>query len=164
MLDALKSFFTKRVQPVTAATDPSRRGETAGTAADPRLRNAACVLLLELAHSDDEFTADEQSLINGALMRHFDLDAETAQEAMALADQERRSATDLHQFTSLINRHYDEGQRMVLAELLWRVVYADGQLSKHEDYLARKLATLLELRPGYLAEARKRVIGERPSS
>ena len=35
-------------------------------------------------------------------------------------------------------------------------LYADGELAKHEDYLMRKLSNLLQLRPGYLAEARKR--------
>ena len=49
---------------------------------------------------------------------------------------------------------------MVLAEVLWRVVYADGELSRHESYLMRKLANLLELRPGFLAEARRRVLPE----
>lgn len=67
---------------------------------------------------------------------------------------------DLHQFTSLIMRHYDEGQRLVLAELLWRVVYADGEVSKHEDYLSQKISRLLELRPGFLAEARRRASGK----
>jgi uncharacterized tellurite resistance protein B-like protein len=45
---------------------------------------------------------------------------------------------------------------MVLAEVLWGIVYADGQLSSHETYLMRKLGNLLDLRPGYLSEARKR--------
>ena len=48
---------------------------------------------------------------------------------------------------------------MVLAEVLWRVVFADGELSRHEDYLMRKLASLLELKPGYLGEARRRASG-----
>ena len=51
---------------------------------------------------------------------------------------------------------YDEGQRMVLAELMWRVIGADGRLSEHETQLARKLAHLLDLKPGYLSEARRR--------
>ena len=79
---------------------------------------------------------------------------------MRLAADRLGQATDLHQFTSVIARHYDEGQRMVLAEVLWRVVYADGELSRHESYLMRKLANLLELRPGFLAEARRRVLPE----
>ena len=125
------------------------------------LHVAACALLLELAHADDEFSADERRHIEGALARHFGLSIEAAVELMALAEDRRGEATDLHQFTSVIAKQYDEGQRMVLAEVLWGIVYADGELSRHESYLMRKLANLLELRPGYLAEARKRVAPER---
>ncbi len=80
------------------------------------------------------------------------------QDLIVLAERERRTAVDLYQFTALVNRHYDQGQRMVLAELMWRVVYADGQLQKHERYLMHKLSSLLELRPGFLAEARDRAM------
>jgi uncharacterized tellurite resistance protein B-like protein len=149
MLESIRSFFTRTVEREAAPAAP-------GPAQPERLRIAACALLLELAHADDEFTPDERQHIEEALARHFDLPAETAHELIALADRERKEATDLFQFTSLINAHYDEGQRMVLAEVLWRVVFADGHLSRHEDYLMRKLASLLELRPGYLGEARKR--------
>ena len=149
MLDALKSLFAKH-SPVPGA--PS------GATADPdrALKVAACALLLEMAHADDEFTTDELHHIEGLVSRHFALDTDTTREILAAADRERRDATDLHQLTSVINRHYDEGQRLLLSELLWRVVYADGKLSEHEDYLAQKLASLLDLRPGYLSEARKR--------
>ena len=149
MLDAFKSLFAKHAAtPATSDADPSRR-----------LKVAACALLLEMAHADDEFTPVEQQHIEDMVGRHFALDADTTREILAAADRERRDATDLHQLTSVINSHYDEGQRVLLSELLWRVVYADGQLSQHEDYLTQKLATLLELRPGYLAEARKRARG-----
>ena len=47
---------------------------------------------------------------------------------------------------------------MVLAEVMWGLVYADQELASHESYLMRKLSTLLELRPGYLAAARKRAL------
>ena len=124
------------------------------------MRVAACALLLELAHADDEFAPEERTHIEEALARLFDLPAETARELMAVAEEARSKATDLFQFASLINANYDEGQRMVLTEVLWRVVYADSNLSQHEDYLMRKLANLLDLRPGYLSEARKRAAGD----
>ena len=126
---------------------------------DQELRVAACALLLEVAHADREFTTEERSHIEEILVRHFAVDAATAREIIEVADRERREATDLHTFTSVINRHYDEGQRMVLAETMWRVIYADGKLSEQEDLLARKLANLLELPPGYLVVARKRAQG-----
>jgi uncharacterized tellurite resistance protein B-like protein len=49
-----------------------------------------------------------------------------------------------------------------MAELVWRIVYADGKLSERESQLARKLAFMLELPAGYLAEARRRALGESP--
>ena len=150
MLDSLKALFTRHTatgRPAVAAS---------ATQPDSGLRVAACALLLEMAHADSEFSTEERTHIEDVLARHFDLDQDTAGELMEVAERERRDATDLHQFTAIVNRHYDEGQRMVLAELLWRVVYADGELSRHEDYLSRKIANLLELRPGFLAEAKNR--------
>ena len=53
---------------------------------------------------------------------------------------------------------------MVLAELMWGVILADGELATHETWLVRKLAHLLELEPGYLSEARKAAAEGRPVS
>ena len=117
--------------------------------------------MLELAHADDEFAPEERRHIEDVLARHFDISGDAARELMELAEGKRREASDIYQFTSVLTAHYDEGQRMVLAETLWRVVYADGRLSSHEDYLMRKLAHLLDLRPAYLAEARKRATRDR---
>ncbi len=152
MLDSIKTFFTKHATPV--ASEPAHPAPTEERP-DP-IQIAACALLLELAHADEEFTDAEQDHIQEALMRHFDLPAAMARELMALAEQERRQAVDLFQFTSLIAEQYDEGQKMVLAEVMWRLVFSDGQLARHEDYLMRKLSGLLGLRPGYLATAKRR--------
>jgi uncharacterized tellurite resistance protein B-like protein len=144
MLESLKAFFNRHAAPAAGAVDAAQR-----------LRVAACALLLEMAYADGTFSAVERERIEQALGGHFDLAADQVKELITIAEAERREAVDLHQFTSLIVRHYDEGQRYVLAELLWRVVLADGVLSNHEDYLLQKLGRLLDLRPGYLAGIRK---------
>ncbi len=149
MHERIRSFFSR----FSSAPDDDRRPSGA------RLRVAACALLLEMAHADDEFSAEERRHIEAAIAEHFALPPESVRELLELAEEERRTATDLFEFTRVINEEYDEGQRMVLAEVLWRVVLADGRLSEHENYLMRKLANLLDLRPGYLAEARKRAGG-----
>ncbi len=151
MLDAIKRLLAGHAGPPSPPT---------GGIADPSVPIAACALLLEIAYADGEFSVEEQRHIEEALTRHFDLGPEAARELMAHAAERQREAVDLHQFTSLITEHYDEGQRMTLAEVLWRVVYADGRLSEHEDYLMQKLARLLDLRPGYLNAARARVARE----
>jgi len=152
LLNSIRSFFNNNLEPSVSEKDVDS-GESSRH--DP-ISVAACALLLELAHADDEFTDDERRHIEEAMAYQFNLAEETVAEVIALAEKERRSSVDLYQFTRLISGRYDLGQKMVLAEVMWRVVYADGELAQHESYLMRKISNLLDLQPGYLAEARKR--------
>ena len=115
---------------------------------------AACVLLLDVAHADGEFSADERRHIEDVLERHFSLPPDAGRTLMELADKERRNAVDHFKFTSLLRSGYDTGQKMVLAEIMWGIVLADGQVAEHEHYLTRKISNLLELEPGYLSAAK----------
>ena len=90
-------------------------------------------------------------------MGELGLDGPEAQKLLKLAQEARDEAVDLWQFTNLIAENYSLGQKMVLAEIMWGLVYSDGDLAGKEDYLMRKICNLLRLEPGYLAEARNRV-------
>ncbi len=148
MLEAIKAFFRSEMEPEPAENQAPDESQ--------RMRVAACALLLELAHADKEFTDAEREHIEGVLERQFAVRGDAARELIVLAERERRDAVDLFQFTSLIARSYDASQKMVLAEVMWGLVHADGVVAKHETYLMRKISQLLELAPGFLAEARKR--------
>jgi uncharacterized tellurite resistance protein B-like protein len=154
MLDAIKTFVSRRIAPPPAAPQPADRAQPGP------VQVAACALLLEVAYADEEFSPEEQRHLEAALGRHFGLDQATRTELVALAQAERRRSVDHFQFTHLINQHYDLGQKMVLAEVMWGIILADGTVAKHEAYLVRKLANLLELEPAYLSQAR-RAAGER---
>ncbi|MGH7581846.1 MAG: TerB family tellurite resistance protein [Gemmatimonadales bacterium] len=145
MLDAMKKFLQGN-----AASGDKRRG----TETHDSVQVAACAVLLELAHADGEFSAPERRYIENALARHFGLRDEALQELMRIAEDERRAAVDDFHFTSRIAREYDLGQKMVLAEVMWGVILADGELAPDETYLIRKLANLLDLEPAYLSEAK----------
>lgn len=154
MFNAVRRF----VQQHLAGSDaPASPGE-ARPGADP-VQLAACALLLELAHADGEFSIEEREHIERTLVRHFGLDAESGAELMRLADAERERSIDHFQFTKQITASYDLGQKMVLAEVMWGVILADGRLGDHEAYLVRKLAHLMELEPAYLAQARRSAAG-----
>ena len=45
-------------------------------------------------------------------------------------------------------------------ELIWKVVYADGHLDQHEDYLAHKVSKLLRLSHAQLIQAKLIVLGK----
>jgi uncharacterized tellurite resistance protein B-like protein len=149
MIDAIRRFFNDRLVD-TAGLSPDRVSDR-----HSRVRLAACALLLELAHADDEFTAEERTHIEGTLARHFGLMEAEVAELMTLAESERSQSLDHFQFTRLIASEYDLGQKMVLAEVMWGVILADGKLSDHETHLLRKMASLMQIEPGYLAEARR---------
>ena len=146
MLDSIRDFVTRKI--LRPASAPPASGPAG-------VQLAACALLLELAHADGEFSPPERRHIEGALERHFNLDAATARELITLADAARAEAVDQFQFTRLVTEHYDLGQKMVLAEVMWGVILADGQIADHEAYLLRKLGHLLQLEPAYLAQARR---------
>jgi uncharacterized tellurite resistance protein B-like protein len=157
-LDAIRGFVTRRIlSPAEAPATPSRPGP-------PGVQLAACALLLELAHADGVMSPPELAHIESAVQRHFGLDDATARELISLAEAERRQSIDHFQFTRLIAAEYDLGQKMVLAEVMWGVILADGELATHEAWLVRKLAHLLELEPGYLAEARRSAASRGPGS
>ncbi len=120
---------------------------------DP-LHVAACALLLEVAHADGEFSAAERAHLEDVLERHFSLPEEAGRAVLDLAEKERRNATDHFRFTSHLRQSYDIGQKMVLAEIMWGVVLADGEIADREHYLTRKISNLLGLEPGYLSAAK----------
>lgn len=122
---------------------------------------AAAALLLESAAADDVLHAFEHAAIAQVLASHFALDAAGVEDVLARAERARRDAIDLHGFTAVLVRRHDERQRLALAEALWRVVLADGQLTAHEGILARRLGNLLDLRPEDVAVAIRRARGER---
>jgi uncharacterized tellurite resistance protein B-like protein len=146
MLDSIRAFVAQKI---------AKPAATPGPAPANGAQLAACALLLELAHADGEFTVQERLHIEGALGRHFGLDQATIQELIGLAETARAQAIDQFQFTRQISASYDLGQKMVLAEVMWGVILSDGKIAEHEAYLVRKLANLLELEPGYLAQARR---------
>jgi len=133
-------------------TDSAARDESQPEV-DP-VHLAACALLLQVAHADGEFSAEEREQLEGALQRHFDLPLDAGRRLLELAEEERREAIDQYRFTSVVKKSYDLGQKMTLAEVMWGLVLADGRISEHEQYLTRKIANLLDLKPGYLSTAK----------
>lgn len=161
MLESIRAFFDQRMNLSSdgngAAANPEARQDEESLR---RLHVAACALLLELAYADEEFSDAERIHIEAVMQRHFDVDEETARELMELAAKEQAESIDLYQFTTLIRSSYDLGQKTLLAEIMWGLVLADGEIARREAYMLRKIANLLDLEPGYLSMARKRAQDE----
>jgi uncharacterized tellurite resistance protein B-like protein len=125
---------------------------------DEKIAIATCTLLLEMAYSDDEFSDIEREQIVKIMINTYSIDENDADDIMVQAEKERESGIDLWQFTNKINEHYTKDEKMVIAKNLWEIIYADGKVDKHEEYLMRKLTSLLNLSHGDMINAKMKVI------
>jgi len=122
-----------------------------------RIQLATCVILLEVAKSDDEFSSIEKTTVAAILQKKFDLSTEDIEELMEMASKRREESIDLWQFTHLINETYTKEEKIKIVEAAWRIIYADDKLDKYEDHFVHKLAKILQLKHNELIEAKLRV-------
>ena len=152
MFTRIKAFFNDG----SALTAQDNKEST-----EKRIQVAACALFIEMARTDDEFSEEEQNRIISILKKEFSLSDDMCKELIELSKLELQASVDLWQFTNLINENYSPADKIRLIEMIWRVVYADGKLDKHEDYLVKKLAMLLNLRHREMIDAKLKVLGRK---
>ena len=110
-----------------------------------RIQIATCVLLLEIAKSDYEFTMEEMATIRNILENELGIKKENINEILNIAEEHREENVDIWEYTNLIKQNYTWEEKNLLIEMVWKVIYADGVLDKYEDYLIHKLADLLHI-------------------
>ena len=130
MIDKLRQLFESQA---SATAPPSEHD----------IQLAALTLCVELARADGQQQLPEIETIITIATRTFGLDQKEAAELLQQAEGEADSATDLFDFTDLVNRHLDKAGKQKLIENLWQVAYADGTLDRYEDHLIRKIADLV---------------------
>jgi len=124
------------------------------------LQVATCVLLLEVASADDEFHDDERDHIVETMQKRFDLAPEDAHELIEYAHHARQHSSDLWKFTNHINKNCTKDEKLQILSEVWRVIFIDGTLDGHEDYIIHKFARLLNLNHPQLIETKLAVLEE----
>jgi uncharacterized tellurite resistance protein B-like protein len=135
MLTKLQKFFDLYLNKDIKAEIPLQR----------RLQMASAALMVEMLHVDEQVTTEEDEKLRLLLEQRFNLDSSEIESLIDLAHNEKHEATDYYQFTSLLNEHYSQQQKIDLVEDLWQLAYADHELDKYEEHLLRRLAELLHV-------------------
>jgi uncharacterized tellurite resistance protein B-like protein len=135
-----------------AATVP----DAAADAGEHQLQLAVAVLLVEVMRADAQFSDTERQAVLGALRDKFPLAPDECERLAELAVSTAREATDYHAFTSRLNERFSMEQKLRMVEHLWRVAYADGTLSAHEQHVMWRLADLLHVPHGAYIHAKMR--------
>ena len=136
MLDGLRQFIADVVSP---HAHEDRNFDDNG------YRLAATALLIHVISLDGEPTAAEKHKLHSLIESHFGLDRGTADRLIASATLVEGEAVDLYHFTSVIMRQVDETGRLRIVEMMWELVYADGQVSEFEDNVVWRAADLLAI-------------------
>lgn len=110
---------------------------------EDKFARAIAALLVEAAMADGKIDDIEYAHIKHMLVTQLDLSAD---EAAAMLDDTMVSHDDrieIHSLTRHIRNDTDIANRVVILEMIWLVVLADGTVDAHESQLMRRLAGLL---------------------
>ncbi|MCK4834030.1 MAG: TerB family tellurite resistance protein [Gammaproteobacteria bacterium] len=135
MITKLQKFFDQYLSEDKEDSIPLER----------RLQMATAALMVEMLHVDEQVTTEEDEKLRQLLKQRFKLDSSEIDSLIDLAHNEKHEATDYFAFTSLLNEHYTQQQKINLVEDLWQLAYADDHLDKYEEHLLRRLADLLHV-------------------
>jgi uncharacterized tellurite resistance protein B-like protein len=111
--------------------------------AEDDYRLAAAAMLVHAAAIDGEMSQSERDKLHAVIKQRFALDDATTDELITKATAAEHEAVDLYHFTHLLNRALDEDGRAKIVEMMWEIVYADGQRDELEDNLVWRAADLL---------------------
>jgi uncharacterized tellurite resistance protein B-like protein len=151
MLDGLRQFIADIVSPTA---DENRAFDDTG------YRLAATALLIHVISLDGEPSELEKRKLHSLIESRFGLDPGNADRLIASATRVEGEAVDLYHFTSVIMRSVNEEGRLRIVEMMWEMVYADGQVSEFEDNVVWRAADLLGVSSRDRIELKHRVAGK----
>ena len=135
MFERLISFFKE-----LPGLDSAKKKQTFSDE-DPRL--AAAALMFHVIEADGEQHEKERKRLSDLLSQAYDLQGDDLQALIKAAEAADQESIDLYRFTSVLKRHLDVPARLHFIEVLWEMVYADGDVGEIEDNIMWRIAELI---------------------
>jgi uncharacterized tellurite resistance protein B-like protein len=155
MLDGLRHFIADVISPTAHET---RSFDDTG------YRLAATALLIHVISLDGEPSEIEKRKLHSLLESRFELDPGTADQLITAATLVEGEAVDLYHFTSVIMRSVDEEGRLRIIEMMWELVYVDGEVSEFEDNVVWRAADLLGVSSRDRIDLKRRIAGQQSTA
>lgn len=149
MIKSILDFFDKHLNKPGVPVDEEHQ-----------LKLASASLLIEMIRMDHKIDQAEHDMVKALITKDFKINEEETETLFSLAEQESENAVDYYRFAKLINKEYDNPQKIKVIENLWHIAYADGELDKYEEHYLRKVADLLHVSHKEFIQAKHRVIKE----
>lgn len=147
MFQALKDLL-ESLTPFNPTPSPAERERS--------VQLAAAVLLVEVVRTQSAVGDAERSVMQTALHRQFALSDDELQRLLEQAAATSRTAYDYQRFTSQLNEHFTQDEKIQLVEAMWQVAYADARPDENEMHTISKVAGLLHVTHGEYIGAKLR--------
>ncbi|MGB5353516.1 MAG: TerB family tellurite resistance protein [Woeseia sp.] len=136
-------MLKRLVKHVTNALAPESSHESSPADRQHAIQLATAVLMVDVARADNDFAESEFDLLLDLIKQHFRLSADEASNLANMAHEEAEELVEISRVTQLLHNSLSEDEKLGVVDLLWRIAFADGRLSKHEDSLVLKISDLL---------------------
>jgi membrane protein DedA with SNARE-associated domain/uncharacterized tellurite resistance protein B-like protein len=136
------------------ALDPATPSFLEGSdIAEGSARQAAALLVLELAYADPALTDEDRDLVASHLRNRWGLDSQAAPALEAEEDRQTR----FEGYADRLRGRFGQSQRLALVERMWTVAFSDGAIGRHEERLMHLAGQLLGIEQQELVEVRDRL-------
>lgn len=127
------------------------------------LRVATAVLLVEVARADFIIVPSEKLRLRELLEQQFHLSTQELDALLEEAEADADRMVSIQHVTRLLNQHYDHAMKRRVVEMMWQLVYADGEKDRYEEHLIRQVADLLYVSHSEFIQARHKAEAESSS-
>jgi len=118
------------------------------------LHVATAVLLVEVVRADFIVQDSEKASLRHLLARQFKLSGQQLDALLGEAVADADKLVSIQHVTRLLNEHYEHAMKVRVVEMMWQLVYADGDKDHYEEHLIRQVAELLYLSHTEFIQAR----------
>ena len=134
--------------------------ETSPADIEHALRVATAVLLVEVARADFIIVPSEKLRLRELLEQQFHLSTQELDALLEEAEADADRMVSIQHVTRLLNQHYDHAMKRRVVEMMWQLVYADGEKDRYEEHLIRQVADLLYVSHSEFIQARHKAEAE----
>ena len=147
MFDQLKKVFDKKI---------IEENEEFNT-----LQIAISTLMIQTAVYDGVFDEQEKSKILELIKNYFNFNENQKIQLFAVAMKANDESNDMQQFTRTLNDTLSEEEKLIIIEMLWKIIISDGRIDDYENALIRKISGLLYINDREVGEIKKKLINQK---
>jgi membrane protein DedA with SNARE-associated domain/uncharacterized tellurite resistance protein B-like protein len=137
------------------ALDPTGPSFLAGSdIMEGSAREAAALLVLELAYADQALTPADRELVASHLRDRWGL---ASSESPPAPEAEHVRQTRFMEYARRLGQRFGQRERLALVERMWHVAFSDGTIGLHEERLMLLARELLGIDKDDLVEVRGRL-------